>query len=75
MFPTGFAVPPNFIITNEGVTRNLKVISRGAAAFLREKYPEVYVTEICRQKKSRRKKYFVEETDFALEVLKQYRGA
>lgn len=74
MFPTGFVVPPNFIIMTRS-NKELKVISRGAAAFLREKYPEVYVTEICRQKKSRRKKYFVEETDFALEVLKEYKGA
>lgn len=54
--------------------KDLKVISAGQAEFLRKKYPEVYVTEICRQKKSKRKKYFVEETDFALRVLKEYEG-
>ena len=52
----------------------MKVISAGQADFLRKKYPEVYVTEICRQKKSKRKKYFVEETTFALRVLKEYEG-
>ncbi|MBO5970251.1 MAG: hypothetical protein J6S14_17360 [Clostridia bacterium] len=52
----------------------MKVISAGQAAFLRKKYPEVYVTEVCRQKKSKRKRYFVEETGFALRVLKDYKG-
>lgn len=52
----------------------LKLISAGAAKYLRKLYPDIYVTEICRQKKSRRKKYFVEETEFAEEALKLYKG-
>lgn len=52
----------------------MKAISSRQAAFLRNKYPEVYVTEICRQKKSKRKKYYVEETQAAFRALEEYKG-
>ena len=42
--------------------------------YIRKNHKEIYVTEICRFKKSRRKKYFIEETEEAFAAMGEYKG-
>lgn len=48
----------------------MKEISVGQAAYFRKHYKDVYIAMVCKQKKSNRKGYYIEETDFAMNVLK-----
>lgn len=52
----------------------MKRISSGMAQYIRKNHKEIYVTEICRFKKSRRKKYFIEETEEAFAAMNEYKG-
>ena len=48
----------------------MKEISAGQAAYFRKHHKDVYIAMVCKQKKSNRKGYYIEETDFAMKVLK-----
>lgn len=52
----------------------MKRVSQGMARFIRKNYKNIYITEICRFKKSKRKKYFIEETDEAFAAMNEYKG-
>lgn len=54
--------------------KGIKRISSGMAQYIRKNHKEIYVTEICRFKKSRRKKYFIEETEEAFAAMGEYKG-
>lgn len=56
------------------VFKELKEISAGQAAYFRKHHKDVYIAMVCRQKKSDRKGYFIEETDFAMKILKDIEG-
>lgn len=52
----------------------MKEISAGQAAYFRKHHKDVYIAMVCKQKKSNRKGYYIEETDFAMKVLKDIEG-
>lgn len=63
-----------FVLILSSSEKGMKRISSGMAQYIRKNHKEIYVTEICRFKKSRRKKYFIEETEEAFAAMGEYKG-